>query len=102
MTTDSSKPQPNHLNFSLESLHLDNRENVDRLISLAKDYLQKSKAYIDENPTEAAALAASIGIGGWALFSTKPGRRVFDFGAALAIPSIAQWIKTNFAPASPK
>ena len=53
--------------------------------------------YVVENPREVAGLAVTLGFMAWAAIRTKPGRLLFDAGAALAIPMATKWVARNIA-----
>lgn len=85
-----------------ENLARGTQERVDKAMDTVSGYVESVKDYVTENPKEAAALAASIGLAAWALFYTKPGRRVFDKGAAVIVPEVSKWVTETFSGASEK
>ena len=78
-----------------QSLAEDNQEGVERVLSEVKRYFDNSRSYISENPREAAGLALAAGVAAWALLGTKPGRMVFESGAAVAVPFVTKWFSRN-------
>lgn len=58
--------------------------------------IKKGGDYIGSNPREAVLIAVSAGLAGWALLSTKPGRKIFDSGATILMPKISDWFSENF------
>lgn len=71
-----------------QSLSKGGQESIDRAINQATGYFRSAKSYVSENPRESALIAASAGLAAYVLLTTKPGRRVFDAGMALAGPEL--------------
>ena len=80
-----------------QSLAQESQEGVDRVFSQLNGYFTQGKDYVNENPKEAAALAISLGVAAWALTCTKPGRKMFEAGATMAVPRMAKWFTANFS-----
>lgn len=76
------------------------QEGIDRIFGELREYFDKGRTYIQENPREAAGLAIACGVGAWALLGTKPGRVLFEAGAAIAIPYVTRWVSTNMKAVS--
>lgn len=79
-----------------ESLAKDTQERVDQVLNQVNDHFRTAKEYVTENPKEAAAIVASVGLAAWVLLYTKPGRQVFEKGSAVLVPQISKWITANF------
>lgn len=73
-----------------QSLSKSGQESIDRTISQVSDYFKTAKTYVSENPRESALIAASAGLAAYVLLTTKPGRKVFDAGMALAGPELTK------------
>lgn len=78
-----------------QSLAQGGQESVDQALSQVGDWMIEAKDYVQENPREAIAIAAAVGLSAWALFATKPGRRIFESGAGLVMPEISKWLSGN-------
>ena len=79
------------------SLAEENQEGVDRVLSEIRQYFEQSKTYINENPREAAGLAVAGAVVAWVLLGTKPGRKAFEAGVAIAVPYATKWVSRNFS-----
>lgn len=82
-----------------QSLAEESQAGVDRVLADVRDGIDAAREYVSENPREAVALAAAAGIVAWALLGTKPGRKVFEAGAAIAVPYATKWVARNMADA---
>lgn len=80
-----------------QSLAEESQEGVDRVLGEIRQYFETSKTYINENPREAAGLAIAGAVAAWALLGTKPGRKAFEAGAAVAVPYVTKWVSRNFS-----
>lgn len=78
-----------------QSLAEESQEGIDRVLNEVKQYFEAGRTYIQENPREAAGLAIAAGVAAWALLGTKPGRVLFEVGAAFAIPYATRWVSAN-------
>lgn len=78
-----------------QSLAEESQEGIDRVLNEVKQYFEAGRTYIQENPREAAGLAIAAGVAAWALLGTKPGRVLFEAGAAFAIPYATRWVSSN-------
>jgi hypothetical protein len=78
-----------------QSLSEENREGINRILAELKDYVDRGRSYVQENPREAAGLAVAAGVTAWALLATKPGRILFEGAAVVAIPYISRWLSNN-------
>jgi hypothetical protein len=78
-----------------QNLSEENREGINRIIAELKDYVDRGRSYVQENPREAAGLAVAAGVTAWALLATKPGRVLFEGAAVVAIPYISRWLSNN-------
>ncbi|MBX3021980.1 MAG: hypothetical protein KF799_09915 [Bdellovibrionales bacterium] len=79
-----------------ENLAAGTQERVDGVMDQVSEYYEAAREYVNENPREAMMIGASLGMAAWALLFTKPGRQIFDLGAARAVPVVSQWISTTF------
>ena len=82
-----------------QSLAEESQAGVDRILADVRDGIDAAREYVSENPREAVALAAAAGVVAWALLGTKPGRKVFEAGAAIAVPYATKWVARNMADA---
>ena len=82
-----------------QSLAEESQAGVDRVLADVRDGIDAAREYVSENPREAVALAAAAGVVAWALLGTKPGRKVFEAGAAIAVPYATKWVARNMADA---
>lgn len=89
---DSVLPEAFAANLPPES-----RENIERALSRGRDYFSEARQYIRENPAEAAGLIACSGAILWALFGTKPGRRIVEIGRPVVSRYLADGINQTFA-----
>ena len=69
---------------------------ADDIVSEVKSWVKSGTSYMSENPKEAVVIAATVGIAAWALYSTKPGRRLFEAAADRFIPEVGHWLSENF------
>lgn len=83
-----------------QSLAEESQEGIDRLLNEVKTYFESGREYIKENPREAAGLAVAAGICAWALLGTRPGRAIFESGAAKGVPFVTRWIRQNMGAVS--
>lgn len=83
-----------------QSLAEESQEGIDRVLSELKEYFDSGRTYIQENPREAAGLAIAAGVAAWALLGTKPGRVLFEAGAAIAVPYVTRWVSSNMKAVS--
>lgn len=83
-----------------EGLGRENAQALEQFFSQFKDHLRAGHTYIEENPREALAIAASVGLTAWILMGTKPGRRLFTPALIAFMPRIKTWLNDVFA-ASP-
>ncbi|MGE3760199.1 MAG: hypothetical protein AB7H97_20710 [Pseudobdellovibrionaceae bacterium] len=83
-----------------QSLAEESQEGIDRVLGEIKEYFESGRTYIQENPREAAGLAIAAGVAAWALLGTKPGRVLFEAGAAIAVPYVTRWVSTNMKAVS--
>ncbi len=74
----------------------ESRENLERLLTNGREFLRETRTYVKENPGEAAGLVAVGGAILWALFGTKPGRRLWEVGQPLASRFLADNISSTF------
>lgn len=94
--------QENQMSKNNETIHLpsmfaaglapESAENLERLLNKGRDVLLETKAYVKENPGEAAGLIACSGAILWALLGTKPGRRLVEYGT----PVLSRYLATGF------
>ena len=82
-----------------QSLAEESQAGVDRVLADVREGIDAAREYVSENPREAVALAAAAGVVAWALLGTKPGRKVFEAGAAIAVPYATKWVARNMADA---
>ena len=82
-----------------QSLAEESQAGVDRVLADVREGIEAAREYVSENPREAVALAAAAGVVAWALLGTKPGRKVFEAGAAVAVPYATKWVARNMADA---
>lgn len=80
-----------------ESLAKEGQESIDQALSKINGWFKESTEYVSEKPWEAALMVASFGLTTWLLLTTKPGRKIFDAGAATFVPKISKWMATTFA-----
>ncbi len=83
-----------------ESLAKDAQARVDDVMDRVNGYFKTAKEYVSENPKETAAIVAAVGVAAWVLLYTKPGRQVFEKGAAMYVPEISKWITQNLTSSS--
>lgn len=91
-TSESILPEAFAANLPPES-----RENIERAITRGRDLVIEARDYLRNNPAEAAGLVACSGAILWALFGTKPGRRIVEVGAPILSRYIADGINQTFA-----
>lgn len=72
-----------------ESLGKDTQKQLEEAVSQASDMYKTGKKYVNENRGEALALFVAVGVAGWALLYTKPGRQIFDMAAPKVLPQIS-------------
>ncbi len=80
-----------------ENLARESQEKIDRALGQFNGYFTQTTSYISSNPREATAIAVAAGMVAWVLLGTKPGRRIFEMGAAMVIPEATKWVQNNFA-----
>jgi ElaB/YqjD/DUF883 family membrane-anchored ribosome-binding protein len=80
-----------------QSLAEESQEGVDRILGEIKTGFEVARDYVVENPREAAGLAVCAGVVAWALLGTKPGRKVFEAGTAVAVPYATKWVARNLS-----
>lgn len=80
-----------------DSLPPQGREMVERIVNESDFYVDEVRRYVRTNPREALGLAATFGMVLWALFGTKPGRRLVDMGTAAAKPVVSGWLSQGIS-----
>ena len=83
-----------------ESLAKEGQESIDRAMTKISDWFEEGNKYVSQKPWEAALMVASFSLTAWVLLTTKPGRKIFNAGAATFVPKISKWISTTFAQPS--
>ena len=71
-----------------DRLPAESRESLEQLLNESSGYFRRARSYVSANPVQAAGIAI-LGAGAlWALFATKPGRKVVDAGKTLVVPAL--------------
>lgn len=80
-----------------DSIGKNAQAKVDEAFSQASQYFDGVKSYLRESPREAIGIGLTLAAAGWVLLYTKPGRQIFDKGAATFGPQITESLSELFS-----
>lgn len=87
---DQDESEPKSLTDVIgEGLGEDAQKTIEKTLAQASDVVDQTKKYVSQNRGEAIGVGVAIGLAGWALLYTKPGRQLFDALAPKVLPAIA-------------
>ena len=72
------------------------RQNMKQFGEKLNEIFEEARLYLRNNPREALAVGAAVGLAAWALLATKPGRRVLEIETVTFLPKIRDWVTKTF------
>ncbi len=78
------------------------KKSIEEMGEKLSGYVDEAKTYIEESPKQAIAMGAAAALGVWALFFTKPGRRLCQMSGTALAPKAQEWLSSTFSSSEEK